>query len=345
MVTFQPKTYQFWGATGHWHCGILGRTEHSFRIHQDEDTTAMLPNGAENPSKQRHESSSFKNPLLCNWIFMHSCCQTDGTCSLTCGVDYSWRNLLDVFQELRFGSTWVSQKEHVNVSSDFMFSADIFWDTTKHGKNNTFLDELMAIYTWSDRVEDFLLNISLFGELLNSNLVLVSNFDDVFITESSHIVCLNDGVEDREPVLDVSSIVEFVDENTCDFNRDSDPANYKNMFTFLFQSYHGEISLCLHYFLSSSLLCQINIPAALFSEVAWQCCYKEFKAFLIGKNHVFLIFVTFLLFRSEFRLFHCVSFLEEGHRNFTLGNSCHGQYCYTFTATNSFSCLIKTQQH
>jgi len=50
---------------------------------------------------------------------------------------------------------------------------------------------------------------------------------------------------------------------------------------FLHKSYHGEISLCLHYFLSSSLLCQINIPAALFSEVAWQCCYKEFKAFLI----------------------------------------------------------------
>ena len=63
------------------------------------------------------------------------------------------------------------------------------------------------------------------------------------------------------------------------------------MFTFLFQSYHGEISLCLHYFLSSSLLCQINIPAALFSEVAWQCCYKEFKAFLIGKNPVFFIFL------------------------------------------------------
>ena len=74
------------------------------------------------------------------------------------------------------------------------------------------------------------------------------------------------------------------------------------MFTFLFQSYHGEISLCLHYFLSSSLLCQINIPAALFSEVAWQCCYKEFKAFLIGKNPFFLIFVTILHYGAVHKL-------------------------------------------
>ena len=82
------------------------------------------------------------------------------------------------------------------------------------------------------------------------------------------------------------------------------------MFTFLFQSYHGEISLCLHYFLSSSLLCQINIPAALFSEVAWQCCYKEFKAFLIGKNHVFLIFVTFLHYWAVHKLCRLMLTLE-----------------------------------
>ena len=47
-----------------------------------------------------------------------------------------------------------------------------------------------------------------------------------------------------------------------------------------------EISLCLHFAISSSLICQINIPAALLSEAGaslWHFSYKEFRPFLIGK--------------------------------------------------------------
>ena len=41
------------------------------------------------------------------------------------------------------------------------------------------------------------------------------------------------------------------------------------------------ISLCLHYLFSSSLVCQINIFAALLSEISWPYrLYHQFKSFL-----------------------------------------------------------------
>jgi hypothetical protein len=76
----------------------------------------------------------------------------------------------------------------------------------------------MAINTWSNRIEDFLFDIRLFCEPFDCSFVFVSNFNDVFITESSNIVCLNNCVEDRESMLNIGSIIKFVDENTCDFN-------------------------------------------------------------------------------------------------------------------------------
>lgn len=52
---------------------------------------------------------------------------------------------------------------------------------------------------------------------------------------------------------------------------------------FLNQDYFPGISLFLHYLLSCSLWCQINMPAALYAEASWKYCHKEFKAFLISK--------------------------------------------------------------
>ena len=40
----------------------------------------------------------------------------------------------------------------------------------------------------------------------------------------------------------------------------------------------------MHYLFISSLCCQLNMPAALYAELSWKYCQKEFKAFLISKS-------------------------------------------------------------
>ena len=50
------------------------------------------------------------------------------------------------------------------------------------------------------------------------------------------------------------------------------------------QDYFQGISISLHYLFISSLCCQLNMPAALYAELSWKYCQKEFKAFLISKS-------------------------------------------------------------
>jgi hypothetical protein len=76
----------------------------------------------------------------------------------------------------------------------------------------------MTIDTWSHRIKDFLSDSWLFAELLDLMLVLISELDNLLITKSSDIVGLDDGCENWESVLHIGSIIEFVNENTCDFN-------------------------------------------------------------------------------------------------------------------------------
>ena len=55
------------------------------------------------------------------------------------------------------------------------------------------------------------------------------------------------------------------------------------LYSFL-QDYFQGISISLHYLFISSLCCQLNMPAALYAELSWKYCQKEFKAFLISKS-------------------------------------------------------------
>ena len=54
-------------------------------------------------------------------------------------------------------------------------------------------------------------------------------------------------------------------------------------YIYFFQDYFYGISIFLHYLFTSSLCCQLNMPAALCAELSWKYCQKEFKAFLISK--------------------------------------------------------------
>ena len=91
------------------------------------------------------QCSSLKCPFLSDWISMHSSSQTDSTCSLSGSVDYSWEDLLNILEELRLGSSWVSQEQTVDVSSDLMFATNILGHSSKHSQCNGFLDELMPV--------------------------------------------------------------------------------------------------------------------------------------------------------------------------------------------------------
>jgi hypothetical protein len=64
---------------------------------------------------------------------MDTCSETDGRSSLAGCKDCAVGCFLDVFQDLRFGGTGISEEEDVDVSADGMFSVDIFGDTAEEG--------------------------------------------------------------------------------------------------------------------------------------------------------------------------------------------------------------------
>ena len=99
-----------------------------------------------------------------------------------------------------------------------MLATNIFWHTTEHGKTEPLFDKVVTVNTWSDRIKDQLINVGLLGKSLDLSFILVSNLNDIFIAESSDVVSLNDSLENWESVLDVGSIVKFIDEDTGDLN-------------------------------------------------------------------------------------------------------------------------------
>ena len=64
---------------------------------------------------------------------MDTCSETDGRSSLSGCKHCAVGGFLDVFQDLRFGGTGISEEEDVDVSADGMFSVDIFGDTAEEG--------------------------------------------------------------------------------------------------------------------------------------------------------------------------------------------------------------------
>lgn len=81
---------------------------------------------------------------------MHAGSKTDGRGSLTGGEDGAVGSFFDVFEDLRFGGTGVSQKKHVDISSDGMFAVDVFGDTAEEGQRHRCFDVIVAIDTWSN---------------------------------------------------------------------------------------------------------------------------------------------------------------------------------------------------
>ena len=96
----------------------------------------------------QNKSSRFKCPLLSDWVSVRSSSKTHCTSSLSSSVDHSWENLLYVLEELRLGSTRVSEKKNIDVSSDFVLATNIFGHSSKHSQCDGFLDEFVSVDSW-----------------------------------------------------------------------------------------------------------------------------------------------------------------------------------------------------
>lgn len=76
---------------------------------------------------------------------MHTGCETNSTSTFTCSVDDSVVHSFNVLKELGLRSAWVTEKQHVDVTSDPMLSAHILGLATEHAHGKSLLDELMAV--------------------------------------------------------------------------------------------------------------------------------------------------------------------------------------------------------
>ena len=76
----------------------------------------------------------------------------------------------------------------------------------------------MTVDRGSNRVDDLLANVGLSRQIPNLLLVLLGQLDDILVSETADVVCLNDGRENREAMLYVSEIVEPIDVDTCDLD-------------------------------------------------------------------------------------------------------------------------------
>ena len=98
----------------------------------------------------QNQSTCLKRPLLSDRISVHSSSQTHCTSSLSGSIDDSWEYLLYVLEELRLGSTWVSEQEAVDISPDLVLATNILGHSSKHSQRDGFLDELVSVDGWRD---------------------------------------------------------------------------------------------------------------------------------------------------------------------------------------------------
>src|SRR5271168_2455746 len=107
--------------------------------------------------------------------------KTDSRCTLTSGENSAMSRFLNVFQNLRFGCTGVTEEKNIEVSTNGVFSIDIFRDTTEERQRNGGLDVLVAIDTWGNRVVDPLGDIGFSAESLNFAFVILAQSEAIHL--------------------------------------------------------------------------------------------------------------------------------------------------------------------
>lgn len=166
----------------------------------------------------QYESTSFKSPFSSDGILVDSSSQTHCTRSLTSSVHYSVVELFSVLQELRFGSTRISQEQDITVSTDSVFAVNILSFSTEHSDGKGLFDKLVSVDRGGDRHEDVVGDVRSLGVLADLFFVLVSQVNDIFVTETFKVVNFNVGLEDWEAMTHVREVIKSVDVDSCNFN-------------------------------------------------------------------------------------------------------------------------------
>ena len=99
-----------------------------------------------------------------------------------------------------------------------MFSSDVLGLSSEHSQSKSPLNELVSIDGWGNGVDDSLADVRSSCKLSDLLLVLVGQLEDLVVSESLHIVRLDDRLEDGEAVLDIGEVVKPVDVDTCDLH-------------------------------------------------------------------------------------------------------------------------------
>lgn len=79
--------------------------------------------------------------------------ETDAGTTLSSGVYASRRDFGDVFQQLRFGDSWVAHEANIDVASNLHAVAHVLGDAADEEKEKRFLDVLVAVDFRSDAEE------------------------------------------------------------------------------------------------------------------------------------------------------------------------------------------------
>ena len=120
----------------------------------------------------KDKRAAFQCPFTCDGVLAKTGRQTDGGGTLTCSKDGSVCSLLNIFEELRFHSSRVAEKEYVDISANAEFVVDIFRNAAEERESDGSLDVLVAIDRGSDGLDDTLANTFIPGEISHFPFIL-----------------------------------------------------------------------------------------------------------------------------------------------------------------------------
>lgn len=89
---------------------------------------------------------------------MHTGGETDCRGALTGCEDGAVGSFFDVFKDLGFRCTRITEEEDVDVASDGVFAIDVFGNSAEEGECDGCFDVIVAVNTGSDRVKDLTIN-------------------------------------------------------------------------------------------------------------------------------------------------------------------------------------------
>src|SRR5271154_196411 len=87
---------------------------------------------------------------------MNTCSKTDSRSTLSSGKYGTMSRFLNVFEDLRFGCTRITEKENIDITTNGMFAIDVFRNASEERQCNCCLDVFVAIDTGSNRLVDSL---------------------------------------------------------------------------------------------------------------------------------------------------------------------------------------------